>query len=119
MTETLGNMSGAKFAAGTNVDSSITYDEWVDLITSAEGVVCSETQTNWVDLYANLDADYRDILRVATESYAAVGAVQHNMNTYLSITEAQSIMDANVYRFERAMTKLKESDKRTFVKDGD
>ena len=118
MVETLCDAGDVLTAAGKNVDDSISGAGWTDLINEAEGVICAETETNWLDICASIYDDFKKILQVAAASYAAVGAVQYNVNTYLSITEAQTIMDANVWRFERAMSKLKESSKKTFLRDG-
>jgi len=117
MVVTLCTEDQAKFHAGTNVDSTISTAEWTDLINEAEGVICTETKVNWIDIYGSLNSDCKKILQVATACYSANGAIKHNPNGYLDNAEFSTLLNVNTYNFERAMSRLKERPFSDFVRN--
>lgn len=118
MTETLCTSGSVKLHAGANVSTAITAANYTEFINQAEGEVCMETKINWVDIYSTLDADVKKVLEMATATLAANFCIKYDQNTYLSPSESQTIMDANNYYYEKALSKLKEDQFSRFIRRG-
>lgn len=119
MVETLTVVATVKLHAGVNVNSDLTDPNFVTFINQAEGQIAMESKVDWVNIYSTLSDNYKKCLEMAASMLAANFAIKYDPFSYLSIAEAQTIMDANNYYYEKAMSKLKEMQYSDFLKNGD
>lgn len=113
---TLAAQADVELKAGANA-SALTSGQYDSLIEQAEGAICTESQYNWVDDYASLNDDFRQILLDAASAHAAISAINYDMSGFTSRAEAQVMIDVNIWRFNNAMKLLKESQYRDFVQE--
>ena len=105
---TLCDSDAVKLKAGANVSTAITAGQYTQMINQAEADVCVESGYNWVDDYANINVDVKQILEDATSSKAAVIAINYDMSGYTSRVEAQTMLDVNEWVYNNAIKKLKD-----------
>ena len=109
MTETLCNSGNVKLAAGANVSSSITASQYTELINQAEGQLIADTGVNWIDVYSGLNADFKQVIEMATANWAAVGAIKYDPSGYTTVGESVVIINGCLDRYDRAVSKLKDA----------
>jgi hypothetical protein len=97
--------------AGENVDATGNTEANHNLIVpQAESFCCGLSRYNWVDNYADLNADTKKILNEYCARYAAVALIAYNMGGYTSRIEAENMININVFRM-RQIEKLLEDQK--------
>lgn len=103
------------YKAGANVSSSITEDQWIELINQAEGYINTVTRINYVDTYSGLNDDVKKILQDAASCHAAISAINFDMSGYTSRSEAQTMLDVNWARLMENIELLKDKKYTTFI----
>ena len=59
MVETMCDSGAVKLKAGTNVSSSLTADQYTELINQAESFINDEVRINYTDTYSTLNVDVK------------------------------------------------------------
>ena len=97
MTETLCTSGAVKIKAGANASVTITDNTvtMTQLINQAEGDLIRDTGVNWVDIYASMNADFKQTLENAVSSKAAVPVINYDMSAFTSRNEAITMMNVN------------------------
>lgn len=116
--------SGAVIAkAGTGVSSDLTgtgttaagitaetqMNNWIE---KAQNIVSVDTRYDWIAeevSYAVLDTTLRKAFDEAVECHAANQAVKYDMSGYITIEEAQTILDVNLADYNTAVNRLRDS----------
>jgi hypothetical protein len=95
MTETLCTSGAVKYKAGANASSTITNDPvaMTQFINQAEGTICAATAINWVDAYAAMNADFKQILEETASDLAAIYVIQYDMSGFTSRIEAEDMIN--------------------------
>ena len=107
--------SGAvKLKAGSAVSSSITADQYSQLIQQAEGAINSVMKINFSGSYGTLNADNKKILEDAASSHAAISAIYYDTTNYSS-KQARTLANINYTRFFDAIQLLKEKAVTDFI----
>lgn len=107
---TICTSANVKLAAGTNVSTALSNDDYTEFINQAEGQLIADTGVNWVDAYSGLDADFSQAVEQAVAAYAAINAIRYDINGYPTLNHVLSIVNMNLDRYDRAVSKLKEMD---------
>ena len=79
MAETLTDSGAVKLKAGSGA-LALTSAEYTLLINNAEGVIASTTRNDWVDSYAGLSANVKNILDDTASNLAGIHAVTFDMD---------------------------------------
>ena len=127
MAVTLTTSGAVLIKAGKNVSSDLTgvgnttlgktADQIISqYINEAEAVINSETRYNWIDGYAGLNDDVKNILNEVASNIAAMYAVTYDMSGYTSRIEAETIMDVLIDSAKRGLSLLKDKKVETFIK---
>ncbi len=97
--------------------SSVSSDEaYVNqFITEAESWINVLTGVNYSDSYATLNADKRDILKLASATYAAIGVAKYNVASYASPREQENIININWQTFIMCIKLLTKTGKTDFL----
>lgn len=104
------------YKAGANASATSSAEAYTNkFIVNAEGVICTQTRVNWVNNYASLSSDTKEILREAASSLAAMYVVQYDMSAFTTLAHAQTMLDVLRDSFERAMDALREEANREFL----
>ena len=104
--------------AGANVSSFFTTNtnQVVEqTIRQAESLVCATTRYNWLDNYSTLNEDVKYILEEAVSSWSAMAMISYDMGGYTSASEATTMLDVLIDRYNRAIKELKEQSVKNFV----
>lgn len=98
--------------ATEDVDATLAASSaWIErLITTAEGVLVSQTRRDWVTDYANVDTYVKEILRNATACHAAKLAINYSTNGFFSLARARIALNVVQDEFIRDLAKLKDVD---------
>lgn len=110
MTETLCDSGAVKIKAGTDAPTSVTGipTTMTQLINQAEGAFCAATRVNWLDVYAGLNADFKQIIEGAVAAKAAVGVINYDMLAYGNLQTATTMINVLLDEYDRAVDKLKD-----------
>jgi len=104
------NKAGANASATANVESYIN-----DFIAQAESQINADVTYNFSDVYATLNADIRDILKLAASNLAAMYVINFDMSGFTSRLEAQTMLDVLWNGYQNAIKVLKEKNKQSFI----
>lgn len=105
---TIGSEAIIKLLAGEGVSSSLTSPNYDVFIEEAEGMLFAETRINFVDVYSSLDDDVKGSVESAVNTWAAMSAVNYSVTGYISLSRIQTLLDFLSYKYERAVSLLKE-----------
>ena len=101
---------GANVAArGSTADAS---DEWV---LTAQGFLCNLVKYDIITNWATLNAIYKLLFTEYAGHYAAVMAIQYDMNGYTSRIEAEDMVNIHVFRMEKIQKLLEDSSVQDFM----
>ncbi len=101
---------GANASAVSNTELFIN-----DFMAQAESLINAQTETNWSDKYATLNADLRDILKMAASAKAAMMVINYDLDAFPSSRKIETRLDILNNEFDRAMAELKQQSQRAFV----
>ena len=110
MVVTLCTSGSVKLAAGSNVSTALTDNDYTLFINQAEGDIIADTRVNYVSAYSAMSADYKKILEGACAAKAAIKAVRYAMSGYSKIGEAISIINVCLDEYDRAIAVLKKAE---------
>ena len=102
--------AGANASATSNVEAYIN-----DFMTQAESKINDLSQFNWSDVYDDLNADVKGILKEAASNLAAMYVIQYDMSGFSSRFEAETMLDVLKDGFNQALSLLKDIKKRDFM----
>lgn len=92
-------------ANSTIVVSSAAVENWIN---QAEGLINSQTRTDWVTLYSGLSDSYKFILNDGAASQAAMDIINYDMSGYSSRIEAETMLDVLRDRVTRVLKTLED-----------
>ena len=108
MTGTLCTSASVKLKAGSDA-AALTDAQYTMLIQQAEGQIIADTGVNWVDAYAAMNADFKQILEGAVSAKAAIAAVEYDPLALGPLAVATTKVNVFLDEYDRAVSKLKES----------
>ena len=80
--------------AGAQASSVSTAEAYTnDFVAQAESTINAETKVNWSDIYATLDEDLRDILKLAASNLAAIYVISYDTRGFRTAADAQTALD--------------------------
>lgn len=86
--------------AGIGQSSASADEAFVNqFVAEAESWINILTGVNYSDSYSTLDADKRDLLKLAAGTYAAVGVAKYDVSSYASAREQENIININWQTF--------------------
>ena len=103
--------SGAAIAkAGANCNTDIRASgailaQWSN---EAEGRIVEETRRNWVTQHTGLPTDVKNVLSDVCSSLIAMQMISYDMSGYTDRREAETILDVQDDRANKALTRLKD-----------
>lgn len=118
MTETLCTSGAVKLKAGAGVSSSLTADNYTQLINQAEcflNVSIKIPGVNIVSDFANMNSDVKKILEDAASSHAAMGAINYDTGGYTD-AEAALMLNFNYTRLFDCVNLLKDKTATDFIR---
>lgn len=68
-------------------------------VAEAESLINVLSGVNWSDLYSGLDADLRDLLKLAASVKAAISVIKYDIRGYASAREAENLININWQSF--------------------
>ncbi len=86
-------------------------------VAEAESWINILTGVNYSDSYSALDADKRDILKLAAGTYAAIGVAKDDVRGYASAREQENIMNINWQTFIMCIKLLTRDGKTDFLSE--
>ena len=101
--------------AGANVSIAIPELAWTEWISGAESIINDMTRYNWSDNYATLNDDTKHILSDTAASMVATDAIRYDMEIYVSISEAQSMISSLNDAAMRNISILRDIKTQTFM----
>ena len=102
--------------AGAGASSTAIAEDYVnDFIAQAESLINTMTRFNWSNDYTNLDADKRDILKMAASAKAGMLIISFDMKGYTSRFEAQLMLDVLRDEFMMCISILRQIAAQDFV----
>lgn len=101
---------GAGASATSNTEAYINQ-----YMAEAESLINATTRVNWSDIYASLNTDLKEILKMAASAKAAMMVIQYDMRGYTTLAEAQTMLDVLRDEFNTAIVELKDAKVRDFV----
>ncbi len=93
---------GANASAVSNVEAFINQ-----YVAEAESLINAITRVNWSALYTTLNAELRDILKMAAGAKAAMMVIQYDMSGFTTRIEAETMLDVLNNEFDRSIAELK------------
>ena len=100
---------GVNASAVSNVEAYINQ-----YMTEAESYINAVTSYNWSDAYATLNADVREILKMAASCLAAMDVLNYD-SSGLSNRDFETRIDILDYKANKAIQELKQNDTRAFM----
>lgn len=98
--------------AGKNVSVSGGDTNFItSFIDQAQQLINMQTRVDWIAKYATLDANRREVLKLAASNFAAMYAIQYDMSGYPSQAHAQTALDVLRDGATNAVKLLKEDQK--------
>lgn len=99
-----------KTGIGANEDI-LASTGWIEqFIEEAEGVVISETRTDWITGYADVNAYNKFLLRECVSSHAAKAIVNYDTSGFFSRQAAEVTLNVLDDQFNRSLATLKDLD---------
>lgn len=95
-------------------DSGQFGDDW---ILEAEGQVNTASRKNWVDEYATLNVDVKNMLSGVVSNLAAIYAIQYDMSGYTSRVEAEDMVNILRDAALRELSIIREAAAKDFVEN--
>lgn len=116
MAATLTTSGATIFKAGAGCATGLPDANVEQLINEAEAFLNVLCRYNWIDNYANLNADIQDILNEAASNLAAIYCIMYDMSSYSSRIEAEDMINILWARFQQCVAILKEQNSVTYMK---
>ena len=102
--------------AGSGASATAIAEAFVnDFIAQAESVINTMTRFNWSDVYTGLDADNRDILKLAATNLTAIYIIQYDMSGFTTRSEAESMINVLRDGFLMAVSLLRDKKVKVFI----
>jgi hypothetical protein len=102
---------------GANVSSVSNAEAYINqYVAEAESLINIMTEVNWSDIYTSLDADLRDLLKMAAGAKAAMMVISYDLSVIPTQREAETRLDVLNNEFDRAIAELKEQSQKGFLK---
>lgn len=100
------------YKAGANASATATASDAImtSFINEAEGVVMSETRTDWKTNYPSLTDPTKQILRAATAAYAAKLVINYDTSGFYSRQQAETALDVLDDFYNETLKHLKDVD---------
>jgi len=104
--------------AGVNANATAILEASInDFVAQAESVINVESEYNWSDHIAELNADVKGILTIAASSRAAIMCINYDLNAW-TLGTAVTKMNILWNDYENAIKLLREKDKgQIFVRE--
>lgn len=118
MTTTLCSSGAVQVKAGSNA-TTLTDDQYTELINQAEGFVCTSGRYDFVSNYASISSMGLYILEDACSCHAAIAAINYDMSPFTSRTEAQVMLDVNYSRLAEDVNLIRDEKFRQFIIKGE
>jgi len=106
--------AGANVSSIMNAATDTTFVYSNSFIGQAESEINAKTLINWSDIYATLNADNRDLLKMAASARAAMFCISYDTDGYGS-RQAETMLDILNDQFQSAIKQLKDKDVSAFV----
>lgn len=101
--------------AGANASATSIAEAYTnDFVAQAESLINVTTRFNWSDVYSTLDADNRDVLKMAASAKAAMMVINYD-TTGFTAREAETMLDILRDEYSLAINELKEQVQKDFV----
>lgn len=101
---------------GANASAVSSAEAFVNqYVAEAESLINAQTEKNWSDLYSTLNADLRDILKMAAGAKAAMMVIMYDQSGFTNQREAETMLDILNNEYDRALAELKQQSQRAFV----
>ena len=117
MVTTLCSSSAVVLKAGANAGDIPNVGDvgYTQLINQAEAVICMNGMTNWIDTYATLNSDVKQILEEVTSNIAAQYVIMYDMSGFTTRYEAETMLDVLNNGVLRGMALLREAKRKDFI----
>lgn len=103
--------------AGANASATSSAEAYTnDFVAQAESLINADVGYNFSDTYATLNADVRDILKMAASAKAAMLVISYDMSGFTN-REAETILDILTNEYDRVIKILRDQRKRGFVQN--
>lgn len=104
--------------AGANASAVSVAEAYTnDFVSQAEAKINAETNYNWSDAYAGLNADVKGILSEAASNLAAIYVIQYDMGGFSSREEAETMLDVLYALYRDAIKILRDKNQAEFIQD--
>ena len=102
--------------AGANASPTAVVAAYVDdFMAQAESEINCITRHNWSDVYATLNVDVRELLKLAASNLAAIYVISYDMSGFSSRTEAENMINILRDGYLRAVSLLRDQKVRAFI----
>ena len=105
------DLSGAgNTTLGLNAEKM--WDVWIK---EAEGLMSSISREDWVDKFATLGTNQKEVLSDICASIAAMKGISYDMSGYTAKREAETMLDVQRDNMSRGMKLIKEDNVKKFL----
>jgi hypothetical protein len=106
-----------QYKAGANASIVSNTEAYINsYVAQAESFINTACRYNFSDVYTNLNADVKGILKEIASCLAAMNVIQYDMSGFTSRTEAQTMLDVLRDRAVTCLEILKDRNKVDFVR---
>jgi len=105
--------------AGANASTTANVEAYTNrFIAQAESRINTESEYNWSDVYATLNADVKKILSEAASNLAAIYVINYDMSGFSTLNEAATMVNILYTCYYDCIKLLRETDKgQIFVRE--
>jgi len=105
--------------AGANASTVSNTEAYINsYMTQAESQINVESEFNWSDDYTGLNVDVKGVLTLAASCLSAVDVINYDPSGFTGLTEATTIINTLLTKYDMAIKLLREKDKGAiFIQD--